>query len=73
MSLRPEDPIINDHLGDALWRVGRELEASFQWRRALVLKPEDDVVPQIQKKLQTGLAPISKRSDPGLPDGGDGN
>ena len=73
VSLRPEDPIINDHLGDALWRVGRELEANFQWRRALVLKPEADVVPQIQEKLKSGLAPISKRSDPALPDGGDGN
>lgn len=73
VSLRPEDPIINDHLGDALWRVGRELEANFQWRRALVLKPEADVVPQIQEKLKSGLAPISKRSDPALPDGDDGN
>ena len=73
VSLRPEDPIINDHLGDALWRVGRELEANFQWRRALVLKPEADVVPQIQEKLKSGLAPISKRSDPALPDGGRGN
>ena len=73
VSLRPEDPIINDHLGDALWRVGRELEANFQWRRALVLKPEADGVPQIQEKLKSGLAPISKRSDPALPDGGDGN
>ena len=73
VSLRPEDPIINDHLGDALWRVGRELEANFQWRRALVLKPEADGMPQIQEKLKSGLAPISKRSDPALPDGGDGN
>ena len=73
VSLRPEDPIINDHLGDALWRVGRELEANFQWRRALVLKPEADGMPQIQEKLKSGLAPISKRSDPALPDGDDGN
>ena len=73
VSLRPEDPIINDHLGDALWRVGRELEAGFQWRRALVLKPEADVVPRIQEKLKSGLAPISKLSEPELPDGGDGN
>ena len=72
VSLRPEDPIINDHLGDALWRVGRELEATFQWRRALALKPEADVVPKIEKKLKKGLSPISKRSEPMLPEGGDG-
>ena len=72
VSLRPEDPIINDHLGDALWRVGRELEATFQWRRALALEPEVDVVPKIEKKLKKGLSPISKRSEPMLPEGGDG-
>src|SRR5438046_10430564 len=26
IDLKPEDPTINDHLGDAYWRVGRKLE-----------------------------------------------
>lgn len=56
MQLRPEDPIINDHLGDALWRVGRQQEARFQWLRALGLEPEPDTVPAIEKKLKQGLA-----------------
>ena len=23
VSLKPDDPVLNDHLGDAYWRVGR--------------------------------------------------
>jgi len=40
--LSPEAPTINFHLGDAYWQVGRELEARFQWERALGLEPDDD-------------------------------
>ena len=28
--MKPQDPVINDHLGDAYWRVGRKLEARYQ-------------------------------------------
>ena len=37
--LRPEDPVLNDHLGDAYWRVGREREARFQCGPGLELEP----------------------------------
>ena len=53
--LRPSDPVINDHLGDAYWRVGRKLEARFQWRRALGLDPDEDLIPNIEAKLENGL------------------
>ena len=53
--LRPEDPTINDHLGDAYWRVGRKFEARFQWKRALSLDPEKEMIPQIEEKLRDGL------------------
>lgn len=33
--LQPGDPTINDHLGDAYWKVGRKIEARFQWQHAL--------------------------------------
>ena len=39
VELRPVDPVINDHYGDALWMVGRKTEARFQWKRALSFKP----------------------------------
>ena len=53
--LRSQDPVINDHLGDAYWMVGRQLEARFQWRRALSLKPEPDLIKTIESKLERGL------------------
>ena len=39
VELTPDDPVINDHLGDVLWKVGRKREAEFQWRRALSFGP----------------------------------
>jgi tetratricopeptide (TPR) repeat protein len=53
--LLPTDPVLNDHLGDAYWRVGRRNEARFQWLRALQFGPEEDQVPLIQAKIDSGL------------------
>jgi hypothetical protein len=53
--LQPEDPVINDHLGDAYWKSGRKLEAIFQWSHARDLKPEDEELPKILAKLKGGL------------------
>ncbi len=55
VELRPEDPTINDHLGDAYWKVGRTLEALFQWAHARDLKPEPDDLKKIMEKIRTGL------------------
>ncbi|MBU2091440.1 MAG: tetratricopeptide repeat protein, partial [Alphaproteobacteria bacterium] len=57
IELRPGDPTINDHLGDAYWKVGRRVEARFQWQRVLTLKPEDaELEASVQRKLADGLA-----------------
>jgi Flp pilus assembly protein TadD len=53
--LLPTDPIINDHLGDIYWMVGREREARFQWERALSLDPEEEDADRIRLKLDIGL------------------
>ncbi|MDJ0627907.1 MAG: tetratricopeptide repeat protein [Rhodobacter sp.] len=53
--LMPVDPIVNDHLGDAYWAVGRKIEAEFQWRRALSFDPEEDEAERIRRKLEVGL------------------
>jgi len=53
--LMPADPTINDHLGDAYWKVGRKLEARFQWQKTLSLEPEKDLIPTIKKKITKGL------------------
>jgi tetratricopeptide (TPR) repeat protein len=53
--LLPTDPILTDHLGDALWAVDRQREARFQWRRALSFDPEEDAADRIRRKLEVGL------------------
>ncbi|SDZ73097.1 tetratricopeptide repeat protein [Rubrimonas cliftonensis] len=55
VELAPVDPVINDHFGDALWRVGRRLEAQFQWKRARSLDPEPKDLARIKRKLAVGL------------------
>lgn len=54
-SLLPVDPIINDHLGDVYWAVGRTREAQFQWNRALSFDPEEADAERIRLKLSIGL------------------
>nr|WP_265500168.1 tetratricopeptide repeat protein [Paracoccus beibuensis] len=52
------DPLVNDHLGDIYWMVGRGREAQIQWRRALSLEPGEsgEVDPdRIRDKLERGL------------------
>ena len=51
------DPEINDHLGDAYWRVGRKDEALFQWQRVLTLKPDDKIRDRAAAKLASSLGP----------------
>jgi tetratricopeptide (TPR) repeat protein len=53
---RPDDGyIVDDHLGDAYWRIGRTLEAKFQWAHARDLKPEPEELPKIEAKIDNGL------------------
>lgn len=51
VSLDAGDPEINDHLGDAYWRVGRRDEARFQWKAVLTLKPDPDIRARAEAKL----------------------
>jgi Flp pilus assembly protein TadD len=51
----PADATINEHFGDALWKVGRTTEARYQWQRALTLDVEDAQRAAISKKLEQGL------------------
>ncbi len=49
------DPDVNDHLGDAYWRVGRRIEARFQWNRVLTLEPTPKLRAEVEAKLKNGL------------------
>ena len=57
VELEAGDPEINNHLGDAYWKVGRRDEAQFQWRRVLTLKPDDKIKVSAETKLASGLGP----------------
>lgn len=49
------DPDVNNHLGDAYWRVNRQLEARFQWQRVLSLNPDAKLKAEAEGKLASGL------------------
>jgi len=55
IELTPHDPVIQDHLGDVFWLVGRKLEARFQWNHSLVLGPPEKDKARIVRKLEVGL------------------
>jgi hypothetical protein len=78
VSLLPIDPVINDHLGDVYWAVGRKREAEFQWSRALSFVDPDDenseAEPErIQRKLEVGLdVVLDEEGAPSLSEKADG-
>ena len=55
VELLPYDSIINDHLGDLYWQLGRKSEARFQWERALNAAEEDEEKEALSEKLKNGL------------------
>lgn len=55
VTLSPDSATNNWHLGDAYAAAGRQLEAEFQWRRALELDLDDDERVLIERRLELGL------------------
>ncbi len=51
----PANAEINDHLGDAYWKVGRRREAGFQWSRVLTLDPDAERRAEVERKIADGL------------------
>lgn len=47
------DVAINEHLGDAYWRVGRRIEARFAWRAAAV-QAKDAALDRLKRKIDFG-------------------
>jgi tetratricopeptide (TPR) repeat protein len=56
VDLAPADPILSEHLGDAYWRMGRKLEAQFQWNHARANHPKQNDLVRIEGKIKSGLA-----------------
>ena len=56
VELMPEDPIVNDHYGDILWKLNRKIQARYFWKSVLDLKEtEDQMRKNIDDKLIEGL------------------
>ena len=56
VELMPEDPIVNDHYGDILWKLDRKIQARYFWVNVLNLeKTEDEMKKDIKDKLIKGL------------------
>lgn len=64
VELEAGDPEINNHLGDAYWRVGRRIEAEFQWKRVLTLDPPANIKADVDAKLASGLGPKGPATAP---------
>ena len=56
VELMPDDPIVNDHYGDILWKLNQKIQARYFWKN--VLKMEDaerEMIDKINLKLVEGL------------------
>ena len=55
VELMPDDPIVNDHYGDILWKLDRKLQARYLWSMVLEMEDaEDELLDQIKTKLIVG-------------------
>ena len=56
VELMPEDPTVNDHYGDILWKLNRNIQARYFWNYVLKLDDtDDDIRKQINIKIIEGL------------------
>jgi tetratricopeptide (TPR) repeat protein len=56
VELMPEDPIVNDHYGDILWKLDRKIQARYFWKNILDLEEtEKQMIKNIEEKLIEGL------------------
>ncbi len=56
VELMPDDPIVNDHYGDILWKLNRKIQARYFWSNALEMEDvEKEMLEIINKKLIEGL------------------
>jgi len=57
VELMPEDPTVNDHYGDILWKLDRKIQARYFWKNVLNLEETEDKMKKIIKgKLIEGLS-----------------
>ena len=56
VELMPQDPIVNDHYGDILWKLNRKIQARYFWQYVLKLEEtEDEMKKNIKEKSIDGI------------------
>ncbi len=56
LELMPNDPIVNDHYGDILWKMNRKIQAQYFWKSVLRMSDaEKEMIDKIKEKLIKGL------------------
>ncbi len=56
VELMPDDPIVNDHYGDILWKLNRKIQARYFWTNVLGMEnAEKDMIKRINDKIVQGL------------------
>ena len=56
VELMPDDPIVNDHYGDILWKLNRKIQARYYWSNVLKMEnAEKEMIDNINTKMVKGL------------------
>ena len=56
VELMPDDPIVNDHYGDILWKLDRKIQARYFWANVLKMNDVDEeILEMINIKMTKGL------------------
>ena len=56
VELMPQDPIVNDHYADILWKLDRKIQARYFWKNVLNFEEtEEELKKTIENKLIEGL------------------
>ena len=54
--LMPDDPIVNDHYADILWKLNRKIQARYFWGYVLTLDDSDEKMKKsVSEKIVNGL------------------
>ena len=55
VQIMPRDPVVNDHYGDILWKLGKKIQAHYFWKNVLTFKDtENKLKEEIYHKLLKG-------------------
>ena len=56
VELMTDDPVVNDHYGDILWKLNRKIQARYFWSNVLKMDDaEENIIKKINIKMIQGL------------------